>query len=104
MAKQAETNFKERVQRDLKTLPSTWFVKTQMRSVRGIPDILGCVNGYFFALELKKSAKENPDKLQQWVLEEIAEAGGFSIVTHPDNWDSVFEMLTDLAMEENTND
>ena len=93
MAKQAETNFKERVLRDLATLPGIWFFKTQMRATRGIPDVIICLHGHFVALELKRSAKEGPTKLQEHILKQISAAHGLSMLAHPTNWDNIFSTL-----------
>lgn len=98
MAKQPETVFKERVQRDLETLrPDVWFVKVQQMGIRGTPDILLCSHGIFFALELKKDGKEKPEPLQEYNLDLIKKAGGQSFVAHPDNWDRLFEFIRDPA-------
>ncbi len=65
-----------------------WFYhpRESKKGTDGIPDIVGCLNGLFFAIELK-----NPDgriKLrpeQERVLYEINEAGGFILVTNEFN-------------------
>ena len=93
MARKPETKFKERVRKDLATLPRVWFVKTQQVWSRGTPDFLVCLNGYFVALELKKSGKEKPDRLQDHNLTKIRAAGGVSYVVHPDNWPELFHYM-----------
>ncbi len=93
MSTQAETRFKQKVLKLLNELPDTWCFKNVSVSVAGIPDIIGCHRGYFFAWELKKNSKSKPTKLQAHVLEKIREAHGFSEVVHPDNLD---EMLAKL--------
>ena len=93
---QPETRFKLRVMADLKTLPRTWFVKIQQESIRGIPDILACIDGNFVALELKKE-KKKADPLQQYNIRRIIESSGFAAVAYPNNWQEIFEMLSKLA-------
>lgn len=83
MAKQAETRFKEKVLAELKKIPGIWFVKTQERTTRGIPDILICACGHFIAWELK-TMTGRLDKLQEYNLSQIRKAGGFSHVITPD--------------------
>lgn len=97
MGKQPETLFKENVLRRLRELPSSWWVKIQMVAVCGIPDILGCVNGQFVALELKKSAHDRPTTLQEWVLNKIQMAGGYAVEVNPDNFEELFEKLSGIA-------
>lgn len=97
MSKQPETIFKEQVQEDLKTLKNCWFVKVQQMVIRGIPDILACVNGVFVALELKKDSKARPDKLQEYNIGKIRRTGkGIALVIHPKNWHKEFEKLKRL--------
>lgn len=97
MAQQKETTFKKRIRPLLKALPNTWFVKTQQRSLRGTPDFLMCVAGKFVALELKRSAKEKPDPLQDHNLKLIRDAGGVGLVVFPENWNEVFDQLKIIA-------
>jgi hypothetical protein len=78
-------------------MPDTWFVKTDERAVRGIPDILMCVAGRFVAMELKASEKAKIDALQEYNLKKIKEAGGISIIVHPGNWELAYEILINLA-------
>ncbi len=100
MAKQAETVFKEKIIPQLQRLPNTWFAKIQQRTLRGTPDILMCINGMFVALELKKSANEDPDLLQDHNIERINQAGGLGFKVFPENWDKVFLTLVALSKGE----
>lgn len=85
MAKFPETLFSEKVQRDLrKRFPGIWFIKTQMVSRLGIPDIIGCYRGRFFAWELKVGHGK-ASKMQLHILKRIAHAGGIARVVHPEN-------------------
>lgn len=46
----------------------------------GLPDIIGCVEGYFFAFETKLDT--TPKKRQLWVQSLIRRAGGLSEIVH----------------------
>ena len=96
MAKKPETLFKDRVIRDLKTLNNTWFVKIQMVARRGIPDLILCINGRFFAIELKLDTTDLYP-LQELTLNEIARSNGFSFVANPKNWANTFDVLKELS-------
>jgi hypothetical protein len=93
-----ETEFKNKARADLKTLPNTWFVKTQEVATRGVPDFLVCCAGRFVAIELKRSQEARIDPLQLYVLSEIDKAGGLAFVANPDNWQYIFETLRSLSV------
>lgn len=89
-----ERTFKIKVHKFLRTLPNTWFTKTQERSIRGIPDYLACINGMFVGLELKRSKKEKMlGTLQDFNIEGINEAKGFALFVYPENFEQVKETL-----------
>jgi hypothetical protein len=100
MAKKPETNFKERIYPFLKALNRCWVLKTQLIAVCGVPDFLMCLNGQFVAIELKKDEKEQPSKLQSWVLRKIIAAGGIGLVVHPKNWIAIHRVLVKLSTAE----
>lgn len=107
--KQPETKFKEKILPLLKALPNSWFIKTQMLSLIGIPDILGCLNGYFVALELKKERKEAFKKhgrvrLQGHILMLIRDAGGYGEFVYPENWEEIHGELSLIADRLKKND
>lgn len=92
----SETMFKERVQRDLDSL-NCYHVKIQQRALRGIPDILACINGNFVALELKKDSVAHIDKLQYFELSKIQKKGkGLAFIVCPENWEETFKLLSGL--------
>ena len=93
---QPESLFKIKVLNRLAKLPKSRFFKIQSVSVRGIPDILGVVNGRFVALELKVG-KNKADALQELTLHLLREAGGFARVVTPDNLDETLDLLTRLS-------
>lgn len=99
MAQKPETLFYvNKVKPDLEKLPNTWFVKVQMVALRGIPDVLLCVCGFFIAMELKKDEKQGPSPLQEWNLQGIGRAGGMAFVVHPGNWKETYELLKEIAL------
>lgn len=53
----------------------------------GIPDLIGCVQGRFFALEVKLPGKEHTTtKLQKLTIEKILQAGGSAaVVSDPED-------------------
>jgi len=93
MAKQPESRLKEKVLKDLKTIPNTYFIKIQQVVIRGTPDILACVSGRFVAIELKKDSTHQPDMRQDYELNKIKKAGGLGFVVTPANWEEVFCIL-----------
>lgn len=97
MSKKPETVFKERILPQLKALPKTYVMKTQEVAKRGILDVILCVNSRFVAIELKKDAKAKPDELQRWNMVKISEAGGVTMVAHPENWGTVYRIVHDIA-------
>lgn len=73
-------------------------MKTNERSVRGIPDIIGVCNGMFVALELKGTVRA-ADPLQARILTYIKSAGGLAYLVHSENWSSVFEEIKDYCYD-----
>lgn len=52
-----------------------------MYQMAGLPDVVGCCRGYFFAFECKLPG-EQPTKLQSYIGKQIQAAGGiFAVVT-----------------------
>lgn len=92
---QKETRFKTRIRPILETLPRSWWLKTQLLALCGIPDFIGCVQGRFVALELK-TEKGKATKLQEWVLQKIRHAGGYAAVVTPENFAEVLQDLQQL--------
>ena len=91
-SKISESTLKKRVMRDLRSLPYIWVLKTQERSVLGIPDLIICVKGRFVSIELKRSG-EKPEPIQIARINEIRRAGGLAIWSDPDRWPFQFDLL-----------
>lgn len=74
----------------LKELPDCyWFIK-EAKGVRGIPDLVICINGKFAAWELKKSRAEAKKKtgriaLQKYNLKRVKDSGGHGRIVFPEN-------------------
>ncbi len=77
-----ETNIKNTILKYLNSLPKTWAYKTHggRFSRTGLPDIVCCLNGHFFAFEVKRPDGGETTKLQDFTLRKISEAGGKSYV------------------------
>lgn len=88
--------------KELAKIPRSYWFSPPTKSRRGIPDILGCVNGYFIALELKlDGARPDPgrENLQKYELKLMREAGApvaLDRVT-PANFDEVLRKLRFLS-------
>lgn len=95
MAKQHETRFKEKVKKGLDKIQPGFHFKTQMKSLRGVPDIVGCFGGHAVALELKVGADVEP--LQTWTLRQWEKAGAYARVVTPANLEAVLADLQRLA-------
>lgn len=72
-----ESTFQNELVKVLKKLfkDNIWFAKISDRYNKGIPDIVGCICGRFFALELKRD-NGKPSALQLYNIEKIEQAGG----------------------------
>jgi hypothetical protein len=54
----------------------------------GVPDIIGCYNGYFFAIECKAGSNKTT-ALQDRELATIRKAGGVAIIINEENIEDV---------------
>lgn len=64
-----------------KEYPEIWFYKAADQFTSGIPDIVGCASGMFFAIELKFK-KNKLTRIQRHVLGKIDDAGGWAFVCY----------------------
>lgn len=77
-----ESDLQRQVNRILKQIPGLWFYhpRETKKGTDGIPDIIGCYRGKFFAIELKKPGGGDPTRQlrpeQREVLNRIQQAGG----------------------------
>ena len=73
-----ETQLKVKVLKMIKSkYPDVWVYKSADKFTAGIPDLLGCKDGIFFAIELKVGHNV-PSHIQQWTMEQIELAGGWA--------------------------
>ena len=77
-----EKRVKEAIKAFLKTLPNCWFfmANTHGYGVNGVPDIVGCYRGVFFAIEVKAPGKlKNVTALQQMQINAINQSHGWAL-------------------------
>ena len=100
MAKKPETKFKEKIIARLKTFRNVWFVKIQQIAIRGIPDLILCVDGMFMAVELKARNKAKIDPLQEKTIKDISKARGVAMIISPENRETLFDYIKLLGGKE----
>lgn len=64
---------------------------------KGTPDVLGCAHGHFFAIEAKRTAREQPTDAQWYNLEKFEQAGGATFVSHDPKVQEVLEWISTLS-------
>ena len=62
----------------------------------GVPDIVGCYRGVFFAIECKAGTNK-PTALQEAEMHKIREADGQVLVVNEDNINDVTILLRDIS-------
>lgn len=85
----------------LKAIPNSHFFSKEAGSIRGISDIIGCINGRFIALEVKKSLEESKkysprNALQDKFLADIKRIGGRAYKIFPENEEAILDELCSL--------
>ena len=83
MTTQPEARLQRRIRKALEEeFPSCFFFKVHGGPYQsaGIPDLIGCVNGRFFGLEVKMPGGKKATKLQAATLLKIKNAGGVAFV------------------------
>lgn len=91
----SEKALERRVKEYLNEVPDCWHVKIHGHHMQdsGLPDIIGCCDGNFFAIELKTLDGE-VSKLQEIILKKINRTGGTAIVAR--SLETVQQMIADL--------
>lgn len=100
MAMTPEKKVKNQIVKQLKELGEQvyyFFPATGGYGRSGVPDIIGCYNGKFFAIECK-AGKNTTTALQQRELEAIGRAGGIPWVINESNVDTVKEAVISLGV------
>jgi hypothetical protein len=89
-----EVKVKKKVVAQLKALRAYYFYPiTGGFGGSGVPDIIGCYKGKFFAIECK-AGKNKPTALQQKNIDDIIAQGGAACVVNEDNMLGVTTWLT----------
>lgn len=97
MAQTPEAKVKKIVTDQLKGLGAYYFYPVTGGFGRsGVPDIVGCFNGLFFAIECKAGSNK-PTPLQQKNMDEIVQAGGLTWVVNEENMREVSAALVALG-------
>jgi hypothetical protein len=88
-----ETLFRQRVQRFLRKFPKEiWFTGVQQAAICGTPDILACICGEFYGIELKAECGKL-SVLQAYNLAKIKETGGQAIPLWPKHYPQFCEVI-----------
>jgi hypothetical protein len=97
VSRQPEAKFYARIKPVLVSLPRSHVYRITQVSVRGTPDVLMCLNGFFVSLELKRSAKATMTRLQARNIYEDLLCGGYANVVCPENFSEVLVDLNRIA-------
>lgn len=78
-----ESRIQKKILDYLNSLEHSYFFKYQssIYTPAGIPDVIGVYEGKFFAFEIKNE-KGKTSKLQEYVIQQLREAGGEAYVVH----------------------
>lgn len=88
-----EVSLVDRIERFLRRQPRCWVRKTHGSGyTAGLPDLIGCLRGRFFAIEVKRPG-EQPTALQVRELSNIRQAYGFALWV--DTYDAVVDFVRD---------
>jgi penicillin-binding protein-related factor A (putative recombinase) len=85
-----EKDFQQQVLKRLRSHEGLHVFVKEAKSLRGIPDLIGCYKGLYFCWELKKSeaeARKNTGRivLQRHHLKQVQNAGGIAEIVYPEN-------------------
>ena len=81
-----EKDIVKAIMKYLKTVPRcfAWKEHGGMYGTAGIPDIIACVDGRFYAFEVKTETGK-PTKLQEATIRKILKAGGVAVIVRSVN-------------------
>lgn len=79
-----EKNFQTACLKKLRTIPVSHWIKINDRTTIGLPDTLGWMLGESYAIEWKTGSQVT--KIQQYTLDQLADAGVRTFVVCPENW------------------
>lgn len=90
-----EASLVDRIEAFLRRQPRCWVRKTHGSGYSaGLPDLIGCLRGRFFAIEVKRTG-EQPTPLQVRELERIRQAHGYALWT--DAYEAVVQFVQELT-------
>ena len=96
MAQTPEGKVKDAVKKILKSLNIYYFMPATGGYGRsGVPDIVGCVNGRFVAIECKAGLNQ-PTALQEREMKNIKDAGGVAVVINEGSVRGLADLLRGL--------
>ena len=99
MASTPEKRVKDKVVKVLKHYGAYYFFPATYGFGRsGVPDIVCCFNGNFFAVECK-AGKNKPTTLQEREMEAIRNTGGTALVINEENLDHVRILIEKFIKE-----
>ena len=83
MSQQPESRLQRKIVEILKTEVGGWWTKVHggPYQVSGIPDLLGCVNGRFISLEVKRPGNK-PTVRQLYVIQALQDNGAVAGIVH----------------------
>lgn len=89
----AEKQFETKIKSYLKS-KDIWYVKFFANGMtkKGVPDILACINGRFFGIEVKaEDGKASPLQIRN--IKEINSCGGIGIIVKPSGFDDLKALI-----------
>lgn len=88
-----ESSIVKRICDRLAREPGCWYMKVHGSALgrRGVPDIIGSMHGKMFGLEVKRPKYGRVAPLQEYELQQIANAGGMAAVV--ESLEDVCEVL-----------
>lgn len=98
-----ESTFQHKLIKMLRKIPKSSFIVKEAKAIRGIPDIIGCIDGTYVALEVKKNkgeAQKNTGRicLQKKFIRDIQCVGGYASFIYPENHEEILEELWNLVV------
>jgi Holliday junction resolvase len=97
MANTPEKRVKDKVVKILKEFGAYYFFPATYGFGRsGVPDIVCCFNGNFFAVECK-AGKNKPTTLQEREMEAIRNTGGTALVINEENTHHVRILIEEMS-------
>jgi hypothetical protein len=98
-----ESVYQRKLLKKLRAIPYSYFFVKEAKSIRGISDIIGVVNGHPVFLEVKKAKSEiekySPrNALQVKFLVDVRKVGAYSSYIYPENEEEILNDLTNLQV------